>query len=392
VKEANKLRVLYFLVFCCTASWLPIFADYLKSQNLSGVEIGLLLSVTPGMMFLVQPFLGLVADRIGHKRTLITCLLFSAIAFGFFLIVRGFYSLVLATVCMAVFYNALQPLLDTLSLRLAERDPSFSYGTLRIAGAAGWAFTGIIVGHFIDITDTSIIFAVSSLTLLAAFVFSLTLTKDEASSKRIPDKALYSDATLLLRKRGLIVVLIAVFLVSAGATTIWNFYSLYMKENGASASLVGIGLSFQGICELPFFYFSALIIRRYGIRTVLFITVFVTALRLLLYAWVNDPEAAIAIEVLHGISWSLFWVVCVESVNQLVPEKWSATGQSLLYAAYFGIGAIAGNFWTGYLYDRALSISDIFLLNALGVALVGAALVIVLKKKDFIVNKVADRQ
>jgi PPP family 3-phenylpropionic acid transporter len=77
---------------------------------------------------------------------------------------------------------------------------------------------------------------------------------------------------------------------------------------------------------------------------------------------------------LHGISWSLFWVVCVECVNSLVEEDWRATGQSLLYAAYFGAGAIAGNFWTGYLYDEQLRISQIFLLNA-GIVTVVAVVV-----------------
>ena len=38
ISEANKLRILYFLVFCCTASWLPIFADYCKEQGLSGIQ------------------------------------------------------------------------------------------------------------------------------------------------------------------------------------------------------------------------------------------------------------------------------------------------------------------------------------------------------------------
>ena len=144
-------------------------------------------------------------------------------------------------------------------------------------------------------------------------------------------------------------MLFCIFLVSAGGTTIWNFYSTYMKENGASASLVGYGLSFQGLCELPLFYFSARIIGKLGIRTTLLITVFATALRLFLYSVVKNPQAAIAIELLHGISWSLFWVVCVEYVNMLVREDWRATGQSLLYAAYYGAGAIVGNFWTGYL-------------------------------------------
>jgi MFS transporter, PPP family, 3-phenylpropionic acid transporter len=90
---------------------------------------------------------------------------------------------------------------------------------------------------------------------------------------------------------------------------------------------------------------------------------------------VSTPGLAIPIELLHGISWSLFWVVCVEYVNKLVPAHWLATGQSLLYAAYYGAGAIAGNFWTGYLSGQAMKMSNIFLLNA---GIVGATALIAL--------------
>ena len=71
ISEANRLRLLYFLVFCCTASWLPIFADYLKERGLSGIKIGVILSVTPSMMFLVQPFYGMLADRVGYRKCLL---------------------------------------------------------------------------------------------------------------------------------------------------------------------------------------------------------------------------------------------------------------------------------------------------------------------------------
>ena len=56
LSEANRLRLLYFLVLSCTASWLPIFADYLKDHGLTGIEIGVVLSVTPFMMLFIQPF------------------------------------------------------------------------------------------------------------------------------------------------------------------------------------------------------------------------------------------------------------------------------------------------------------------------------------------------
>ena len=71
ISEANRLRILYFLVFCCTAAWLPIFADYLKGHGLTGIGIGLILAITPVLMFLVQPFYGMLADRLGYKKTLL---------------------------------------------------------------------------------------------------------------------------------------------------------------------------------------------------------------------------------------------------------------------------------------------------------------------------------
>ena len=151
----------------------------------------------------------------------------------------------------------------------------------------------------------------------------------------------------VIKTPSLLFLLFCVFLVSLGATTIWNFYSTYLKDNGASDSLVGYGLSFQGLCELPIFYFSARIILRLGLKTTLVITVLATVIRMVLYYFINSPIATLPVELLHGFSWSLFWVVCVEYVNKLVDEHWLATGQSLLYAAYFGVGAIAGNYWTG---------------------------------------------
>ena len=380
ISEANKLRILYFLVFCCTAAWLPIFADYCKERGLSGTRTAIILSITPVMMFLVQPFYGMLADRFGYKKTLLLSSLLASICYVFYLFNGGFGYLFMITVFMAIFYNTLQPVLDSLSLKLVKSNPAFSYGTLRIAGAAGWAFTGIINGHLIDALNTTVIFAVSAVSMLLTFIFAFTLHPDKEKVMATSDQS-FKNVKDVFGNKVLLFLLFCVFLVSSGATTIWNFYSIYMKQNGASASLVGYGLSFQGLCELPLFYFSARIIGKLGIRTTLLITVFATALRLFLYSVVKNPQAAIAIELLHGISWSLFWVVCVEYVNMLVREDWRATGQSLLYAAYYGAGAIVGNFWTGYLSDTKMKIAEIFLLNAGIVATVGVLIFIFMRNK-----------
>ncbi len=369
ITEGNRIRAVYFMVFCCTAAWLPIMADFLKERGMSGLQTSAILSTTPIVMFAVQPFYGMLADRIGYKRCLLLSTSLAGLSYLLYLSQGGFWYLLGVTVVMSVFYNALQPLLDTLALGLSERDPSFNYGNLRIAGAAGWSFTGIINGYCIEALDTSVIFVLSAISMFLAFGLALLLAgaktggKPVATTKADP-KEVFSNPRLLL-------FLLMVVLVSMGGTTIWNFYSLYMKENGATASLVGFGLSFQGLCELPLFFFAARIIGRFGLRPTLLLTLFALALRMLLYHLVGNPKLAIAIELLHGVSWSLFWVACVEHVNSMVREEWRATGQSLLYAAYFGAGAILGNFWTGWLADTGMKIGGIFLLNAGLVAGVG---------------------
>lgn len=377
MSRATALRIVYFLVFCCTGAWLPKLYDYCIFKGLSGGQGALILSITPLMMFVVQPLYGIMADKLGHKKTLMISSLLASVSYLGYLFDIGFTGLIFVTLIMSLFYNTIQPVLDSMALRVAKDNPRFSYGTLRFYGAAGFALTTIITGQVIDAIDITVIFIVSAITMFLAFIFSFFL-KDGTHEKSTTGA--YSNLWGVIKKPSLLFLLFCVFLVSLGATTIWNFYSTYLKDNGGTDSLVGYGLSFQGLCELPLFYFSARIILRLGLKTTLIITVLTTVVRMLLYHLIKTPVATLPVELLHGFSWSLFWVVCVEYVNKLVDERWQATGQSLLYAAYFGAGAIAGNFWTQFYLDKGMKVSDVFLINA-GVVLVVVILLFAFIKK-----------
>ena len=106
ISEANKLRILYFLVFCCTASWLPLFADYCEDKGLSGIKNGIMISIVPLMMFLVQPFYGMLIDRLGYKKCFLFSSFLASISYIFYLFDGGFVYLFIITVFMAIFYNA----------------------------------------------------------------------------------------------------------------------------------------------------------------------------------------------------------------------------------------------------------------------------------------------
>lgn len=374
INASILIRVLYFLVFCCTASWLPVLADYCQNKGLSPSQISLVLSTTPIMMFAVQPFYGFLGDRVGYKKSLMIASALAAVSYLFYLVDDGFSWILLSTFLMSIFYNTIQPLLDSMSLQLVEKKQQLSYGSLRVAGALGWSVTGLIIGQVIDRFDIQFIFVVSSISMFLVFICSCFINNDIQEKLKL-ETITMKGAFELVRNKQLLVLLAVVVLVSIAGTSIWNFYSLYMKSNGASATLVGYGLSFQGLVEIPFFYFSARVIARLGVRATLLLTVVATALRLLLYGIIQQPVVALPIEVLHGISWSLFWVVCVELVYKLVQKELLATGQSLLYAAYYGAGAVLGNYWVGYLTEIGLSLSALFLVNA-GVVLLAVILIV----------------
>ncbi|HET9746221.1 MAG TPA: MFS transporter [Chitinophagaceae bacterium] len=377
MSKATALRVIYFLVFCCTGAWLPKLFDYCVYKGLTETQSALILSITPVMMFVVQPVYGFLADKLGYKRTLLLSTLLASISYLGYLRDIDFTGLIIVTVIMSLFYNTIQPVLDSMALQIAKHNPRFSYGSLRFFGAAGFAFTTIITGQVIDAIDITVIFMVSSVTMLLAFIFCFFLQNEVREKSQAPA---YGNVWSVIKNPSLQLLLFCVFVVSLGATTIWNFYSAYLKGNGATDSLVGYGLSFQGLCELPVFYFSARIILRLGLKTTLIITVLATAIRMTLYYFIKNPVATLPVELLHGFSWSLFWVVCVEYVNKLVDERWLATGQSLLYAAYFGIGAIAGNYWTGFLLSNGITIAEIFLVNAGIVGALALSITLFMKK------------
>ena len=380
--EAGRLRILYFLAFSCTAAWQPIFAEYLNAHGITDLRMGVILAITPLLMFVVQPFYGMLADRFGYKKCLLISSILASVSFIFYLFDGGFTYLMLITVFMSVFYNSTQPLLDSLSLNFIKRNPSFSYGSLRIAGAAGWAFTGIIVGYFINKISTDVIFISSAISMLLTFIFAFSLQYDKEKNASTEKLSIVKDLREIVQNKKLLILLFSVFLVYAASTPIYYFYSIYLKQNGATSFFTGFAISWQGLCELPFFYFSARIIRKLGTGTTLIVAVFATALRLVLYYQVQNPYFVLPIELLQGVGWSLFWAASVEQVNILVKDELRATGQSFLTGAMLGAGAIAGNLWASYLNGKQLPVSQIFIMNAGIVVVIGIFMIWMMPRRS----------
>jgi PPP family 3-phenylpropionic acid transporter len=164
--------VIYFFAYASWAAWWPLFTIYLQNAGLSGVQTGLVSSIAPVMMFIVQPVWGVIADRYGRKRLLVLALILSALSLVAYLWITGFWPILILTVIFSLFLNPVYPVVDTLALDSLGKDKEFGFGYLRMWGAVGWLTGAFLAGQITGEQDVVTVFPLSAVLLGLACLFA----------------------------------------------------------------------------------------------------------------------------------------------------------------------------------------------------------------------------
>jgi PPP family 3-phenylpropionic acid transporter len=77
-----------------------------------------------------------------------------------------------------------------------------------------------------------------------------------------------------------------------------------------------------------------------------------SALRWLALSRVEGAAAVVALQLLHGLTFGLFWSCSVEAMSRLVPGPLRVTGQALYTAVVFGAGNAVGYQLAGLALDH----------------------------------------
>lgn len=345
----TRFRIVFLLSFASLGSWMPILSLWLEDQGIRGSAMGCLSAIPWLVMLAVQPLWGILADRTGKMRCFCGTTLAAAALFALFpLLAKGTALTGGMILLFAIFQTPVLPLLDSITLDHAAHHPGISYSSLRFWGAPGFGLgawlTGMLTTHY----GTGIAFYLSALFLFLAWWPARGLSAPSAA----PAAALsFRELGRTLGNKTLLLFLGVVTLVSVAQSASSFFLTVYMRETGASPVVTGTAIGVQALSELPFYFIGALLLRKMAPGKVLVIAIAGTVLRLLLYYINNNPAAVVGIETLNGVTWTLLWLACVEFVNAAVPPQWRSTGQSLLWAVYFGAGAVLGNIAIGRLYE-----------------------------------------
>ena len=184
----TKLQLIYF--FSTLYFYIPVGTLYLRSRNLTYLQINSLWGIIVFTMFLTEVPTGVIADRIGHKRAVQLALGFQLLGEVIYLFTRGYPGFVLAAIVGGLGFasgSGCVEALVTQELQVSgsESEMSKAMGGIeaaqRLANLLAFAMTGLII-H--TLTLTQFIRAVALTAGMVGTGFALTFTLDVPADDR----------------------------------------------------------------------------------------------------------------------------------------------------------------------------------------------------------------
>ncbi|MBU9712365.1 MFS transporter [Evansella tamaricis] len=325
-------------------SYMPI---YFQSQGLSGSQIGSLLAIGPAAAIIAQPFWGFMSDKWKTvKRVLLICLT-SALGAGFLLFQMTEFFLLMAM--MTVFFSFTSPvggLGDSLAQKVSVRT-NVSFGSIRMWGSLGFGISSLVGGYIFAIIGIGNIYYVYAFFLVIAALFCF-LSPDSAPSK----KPVQLINALKLAKNGKLALFLAMILtISLTHRMNDSFIGLFIIAIGGSESYIGWAWFIGVLTEAAVFAFSYYWLKQFHPLTLIHFAAILYTIRWILMSVVPDPNLVLAIQVLHGICFGIFYLTAFQFVGRLIPEELESTGHLLFIAVFFGFAGVIGSILGGNIID-----------------------------------------
>ncbi len=351
MSKNNSLTSLKMLIFNFHAtntiiiSFLPL---YLKYKGLTGTEIGWVLAIGPFASIISQPFWGYLSDKYKTvKRMLIISVVGMLIASIIFFQMN---QLVAILVFGAFFYFFSSPV-GALSDSLAQRkafDMKIPFGTIRMWGSVGFAFSSLLVGEILS--KFGIQFIVWPYVILGSVLLLITFTITDVRADSAPVKI--SDITNLITNKAFVLFLFFMMFIAIAHRANDSFMGIYITDLGGSEGLVGIAWFIGVISEAAVFAFAGFWFRKY--HPIIFVVIAGTlySIRWFIYGTATSPFLIISLQVLHGLTFGIFYVSAFDYVTRIIPKLMQSTGHLIFYSVLFGVAGIIGSMGGGLVFEH----------------------------------------
>ncbi|GHV31990.1 xanthosine permease [Bacteroidia bacterium] len=353
-----RLTITQFLEFFIWGSWLISFGNYMFSMGM-GDKIGTLFATAGIASFIMPTIVGIIADRwinseklLGVLHLLGACCLFMASR------ATGFNQLYLCMFLNAVVFMPTIGLSYSVCYSIMAKnnmDTVKDFPPIR-----SWGTVGFIVAMWIvnlagwGTSSNQLLLASASALCFGIFAFTLPPsppTRAQKGSSLI--SVLGLDALVLLKEKKMALFFFFAILLgiclqitnSYGSAFLGSFQADY--PDSFAVRYNNIFMSISQIAEALFILAIPFFLRRFGIKTVMLMSLGAWFLRFGLFGIGNPGTGMIWLTlsmIIYGMAFDFFNISGSLFIEKETPAKFRASAQGMLMMVTNGLGAIIGNY------------------------------------------------
>ena len=336
----------FFAIIYMNIAAITFMALALLARGLSPAQTGLVLGVLPVVQVITQPVWGMLADRTGQTKRLLTlaCAGLVAASLGLWA-AQEFVPLLLAMFGVAVMRAGILPLVTALALtHLGAEDRGF--GRIRLWGSVGFSVAVFVIGWKVAQPNPELILPLHAVFALVATAVA-TLLPQSARPVAPPGLRLH----LLTAAPGLGPLVAAAALTGMGMGVNNTFLAVFLRDLGGPGWTLGAAFAIAAMGEVPLMAKMQHLIHRFGVSRLVAVGLLVLPIRWGLYALLHSPWPILPLQLLHSVAIACLEVAGVLLVRDLTRPEWSATAQAFYGAALMGLGPSAGTVLAGAIYE-----------------------------------------
>jgi PPP family 3-phenylpropionic acid transporter len=282
----DRFLVLYGALFAAFGVASPFLPALLHERGLGPSQIGAVLAAGTAVRLITGPLISRLADRLGkHQQTLAVMVAIAAVIASGYGLPAGFTIFLLVSVAHASALAPIVPIADAMTLAAAPG--RFQYGWVRGAASAAFVVGAVSAGQVVQATSFGAIVWMNGTLLALAAVAALWLPRNALDRPVAPRQA---NVRTLFAAPGFLPLMALAALVMSSHALHDGFEVLRWEEGGIGPGSAGLLWSEGVLAEVVVF---------------------------------------VVVEPLHGLTFALLHLACMQMLSVIVPPALAATAQGI---------------------------------------------------------------
>lgn len=345
-RQTFWLRAFYFFHFGALGALFPYLPLLFARRELRADQISWIMVLIPLASMTVPPLWGMLADALQARSTLLRIASVGS-ALSLFLLIpaKTVTQHILAMAVFCFFRSPLVTLADAITHGLLG-DERERFANIRIWGSVGFALFAFLSGQLKSSSHVMLLLFLSA----SCYLLSASAALGLDSPKALKEPWVFGRTLRQLKEPTMPLLLLATAIYYSGHATFDVYYGLHLKNLKFDDGFVGLAWTTGVAFEIALMMLAPKILKNTPSAHLLAFAGLIAALRWYCLSQATSFWGLLAIQPLHGVTFGLWYLSLVKTIQDSAPEDLRASLQSFVLSA-MGLGMMAGYLVGGRIFE-----------------------------------------